>query len=241
MQSKTKGIILNQVKYNDSSSIVSIYTRVFGRVSYVVRGTNKKKSVCRTALLQPLSIVEIDVNHNPKKEIQGIRDMRIALPFYQIPYDPVKNCLALFITEILNKTLKHSECDEDLYNFIESSVCELDACREGIGNFHFVFMAMLAKRLGFAPDVMKINGSQYFDMLNGIFESTKPQHIHYLPPETSDIFKKILKMDYDCLNQLTITRNQRAEMLAHFVEYYKLHITDFNSLNSLDILHKLWE
>ena len=82
MQAKTTGIILNQVKYSDSQSIVNIYTREFGRMSYVVRGVNRKKSAARPALLQPLSIVEIDVYHNPKKDIQNIRDMRVSVPFH---------------------------------------------------------------------------------------------------------------------------------------------------------------
>ena len=241
MQAKTTGIILNQIKYTDSSLIVNIYTREFGRISYMVRGANKKKSACRAALLQPLSIVEIDVAHNPKKDIQSIRDMRVAVPFYHIPYDPVKNCLALFMTEVLHKILKHSENDNDLFNFIENSVCELDKCKEGVGNFHLVFMAKLANRLGFAPDVKELTKSQYFDMLNGVFGNSRPEHIHYLQPETSGIFRKIMKMDYNGLNELPMTRKQRADMLNHFIEYYKLHLADFHSLHSVDVLHKLWE
>ena len=241
MQAKTTGIILHQVKYNDNQSIVSIYTREFGRISYMVRGANKKKSACRAALLQPLSIVEIDVSHNPKKEIQSIRDMRIAVPFCHIPYNPVKNCLALFMTEVLHKILKHSENDEELYLFIENSVRELDECKEGIGNFHLVFLAQLANRLGFAPDVAEMNSMQYFDMMNGVFRNTRPDHVHYLPPETAGVFSRIVRMDYNGLNELPMTRIQRADMLNHFIEYYKLHLADFHSLHSVDVLHKLWE
>lgn len=241
MQSKTTGIILHQVKYSDSQSIVSIYTREFGRVSYMVRGANKKKSACRAALLQPLSIVEIDVNHNPKKEIQNIRDMRISVPFLQIPYDPVKNCLALFMTEVLHKTLKHSENDEDLYNFIENSVCELDACSEGVGNFHLVFLAGLAKQLGFAPDSLNVNGFRYFDLLNGVFVRNQPEHVHFLEGGQADTFRSILNLDYGCLNNIPMNRLQRAEILNNFVEYYRLHLADFHSLHSIEVLHKLWE
>ena len=79
MQAKTTGIILHQVKYSDSQSIVSIYTREFGRMSYMVRGANRKKSATRSALLQPLSIVEIDVSHNPKKDIQSIKSFLIEI------------------------------------------------------------------------------------------------------------------------------------------------------------------
>lgn len=241
MQAKTTGIILNQVKYSDSKSIVSIYTREFGRMSYMVRGANKKKSVCRSALLQPLSIVEIDVNHNPKREIQSIRDMRVAIPFYQIPYDPIKNCLALFITEVLHKTLKHSESDEKLYRFIENSVRELDKCEVGLGNFHLVFMAGLAKQLGFAPNTKSDNGFRYFDMMNGVFVENKPQHAHFLEDSHAETFKNIMKLDYECLNTLPMNRIQRAQVLDSFVEYFKLHLADFHSLNSIEVLHKLWE
>lgn len=241
MQAKTTGIILHQVKYSDSQSIVSIYTREFGRMSYMVRGANRKKSATRSALLQPLSIVEIDVSHNPKKDIQSIKDIRIAIPFYHIPYDPVKNGLALFMTEVLQKTLKHSENDKELYNFIENSVCQLDKCEEGIGNFHLVFMAGLARRLGFAPDMLNDNGYKFFDMMNGIFERSQPLHAHFLEGKQAETFKSIMELDYDCLNSLPMNRIQRAGVLTNFVEYYKLHLTDFQSLHSIEVMHKLWE
>lgn len=241
MQAKTTGIILHQVKYSDSQSIVSIYTREFGRMSYMVRGANRKKSATRSALLQPLSIVEIDVSHNPKKDIQSIKDIRIAIPFYHIPYDPVKNGLALFMTELLQKTLKHSENDKELYNFIENSVCQLDKCEEGIGNFHLVFMAGLARRLGFAPDMLNGNGYKFFDMMNGIFERSQPLHAHFLEGKQAETFKSIMELDYDCLNSLPMNRIQRAGVLTNFVEYYKLHLTDFQSLHSIEVMHKLWE
>lgn len=241
MQAKTTGIILHQVKYSDSQSIVSIYTREFGRMSYMVRGANRKKSATRSALLQPLSIVEIDVSHNPKKDIQSIKDIRIAIPFYHIPYDPVKNGLALFMTELLQKTLKHSENDKELYNFIENSVCQLDKCEEGIGNFHLVFMVGLAHRLGFAPDMLNDNGYKFFDMMNGIFERSQPLHAHFLEGKQAETFKSIMELDYDCLNSLPMNRIQRAGVLTNFVEYYKLHLTDFQSLHSIEVMHKLWE
>lgn len=241
MQAKTTGIILHQVKYSDSQSIVSIYTREFGRMSYMVRGANRKKSATRSALLQPLSIVEIDVSHNPKKDIQSIKDIRIAIPFYHIPYDPVKNGLALFMTELLQKTLKHSENDKELYNFIENSVCQLDKCEEGIGNFHLVFMAGLARRLGFAPDMLNDNGYKFFDMMNGIFERSQPLHAHFLEGKQAETFKSIMELDYNCLNSLPMNRIQRAGVLTNFVEYYKLHLTDFQSLHSIEVMHKLWE
>lgn len=241
MQAKTTGIILHQVKHTDSSSIVTIYTREFGRVAYMVRGANKKKSACRAALMQPLSIVEMNVTHHPKKEIQNIRDMRIAIPFTQIPFDPVKNGIALFITEVLYKTLKHAVSDEELFCFIESSICELDLCQKGVGNFHLVFMAGLAKRLGFAPNVEHVENPRYFDMVNGVFEVQKPLHFHFLEADSALLFKDIMCVDYDFLHTLSITRKKRTEALYSLVDYFKIHLPEFHSLKSISVLQELWQ
>ena len=63
MQVKTNGIVLHSIKYSDSATIVTMYTRQFGRVSYMVNAVNKKKSVYRASFLHPLSILELDVFH----------------------------------------------------------------------------------------------------------------------------------------------------------------------------------
>jgi len=241
MQVKTTGVILHQVRYADTTSIVSIYTREFGRMSYFVRGANKKKSACRPALLQPLSVVEIEAVHSPKRTIHTIREMRVAIPFYEIPFDQVKIALALFIAEILHKTLKHSENDDDLYNFIEDSIRELDACNEGLGNFHLVFMMQLSHHLGFAPNMENPLQAEYFDLLNGIFIHQAPSHIHFLNPETTNTFKTLMTLDYSNLKTMKLNRSERSELLDRLVEYYQLHLSDFNPIASLDILHKLWE
>ncbi len=241
MQTKTRGVILHQVKYSDSAGIVNIYTRNFGRVPYMVRGINSKRSATRAALLQPLSLVDIEVNHNPKREIQSIKEMRIAVPYREIPFDPVKNAIALFMAEVLHKALRHTGKDEELFDFVEKSVLQLDSCGEGVGNFHLAFMSGLAETLGFSPQMSNGEQCQYFDMMNGIFDTQRPQHLHYLQGEASLRFRLLMQINYETLNILPLTRRQRAESLDNLVEYFRLHLPDFHALHSVDVMHKLWD
>ena len=128
MQEKTSGIVLHSIKYSDSATIVTIYTSQFGRVSYMVHGANKKKSVFRSAFLQPLSIVELDVVHLPGKDLQRVKDVRIAYPFTRVPFDPIKNSLALFLSEVLFRTLRQTEPDESLFLFLDNSIFNSNFC-----------------------------------------------------------------------------------------------------------------
>ena len=240
MQVKTSGIILHSLKYTDSTTIITVYTRQFGKVTYMVRGVNKKRSVNPAAILQPLSLVEMDVYHTPGKNIQRLKEMRMEHPFSGIPFDPVKNSLALFISEVLFRTLRQTEPDDSLYLFIENSILQLDCTVKGISNFHLVFLLKLTRYLGFEPnqDDEQVN---YFDLMNGVFLKEKPLHTHFTLPEVSSDFIRVLNADYSNMHNLAFTRARRAGLIQSIVEYYQLHIPDFHGLHSLSVLQSLFD
>ena len=237
---KTNGIVLHSLKYNDNSTIVSIYTSHFGRISYMVHGVNKKKAKFRASFLQPLSIVEIDVYHAPAKNLQSIKDIRSVYPFVGIPFHPIKNSLALFISEILFRALKQTEPDESLYHFLENSVRALDCCDDGLANFHLVFMLKLSRYLGFAPN-SEGEEDKYFDLLNGVFIHEKPPHVHFIAANVNSDFIRIMQSDYVDMSAVSISREDRFKLLEALVEYYKLHVPEFYGLNSLPVLHALFD
>jgi DNA repair protein RecO (recombination protein O) len=240
MQAKTSGIILHSIKHTDSTSIITVYTRQFGRVSYMVHGVNKKKSVCRAAFLQPLSIVEMDVFHVPGKNIQRLKEMRMEQPLTGIPYNPIKNSLALFLSEVLFRTLRQMEPDDDLYLFLENSILQLDCTETGISNFHLVFLLKLTRYLGFNPNQDEVLGN-YFDLMNGVFLREKPAHVHFVLPEVSADFIRVLNADYATMCNLAFSRARKADLLQNIVTYYQLHIPEFNGLHSLQVLQSLFD
>jgi len=240
MQVKTSGIVLHSIKYTDSTTIITVYTRQFGKVSYMVHGINRKKSVNPAAFLQPLSLIEMDVYHIPGKNIQRSKEIRMEHPFTGIPFDPVKNALALFLSEVLYRTLRQTEPDENLYLFLENSILQLDYSESGISNFHLVFLLKLTRYLGFEPnqDDGKVN---YFDLMNGVFLNEKPAHAHFTLPEISADLIRALNADYSTMHNLSFSRARRANLLQSLVEYYQLHIPDFHGLHSLPVLQSLFD
>ncbi len=240
MQVKTRGIILHTLKYSDSASIVTVYTEQFGRVAYMVHGIYRKKSACRAALVQPLTLVELDVYHTPGKDLQRIKDLQTDFQFSSIPFNPVKNSIALFLSEILYRILRQQEPDESLFLFLENSIQQLDCCEEGVSNFHLIFLLKLTRYLGFEPNRDEEH-FRYFDLMNGVFLQEKPLHTHYILPDISTDFAAILQLDYRSMHQLGFTRERRGKLLESLIEYYKLHIPDFHGLNSIEILHSLFD
>ncbi len=238
---KTKGIVLHALKYSDTSTVVTVYTERFGRVAYMVYGVGGKRAVCRPALLQPLSLVELEVAHHPGKDMQRIREMRMAHPLEGIPFDPVKNSIALFLSEVLYRVLRRSEPDGELYAFLERSILRLDGSKGRLADFHLLFLLRLTRYLGCEPN--DEGGTQgYFDMQEGVFLLQRPVHVHYLPPEQAQDLLALLRADYDTADRLPPwPRTRRNALLENLLEYYRLHVPDFNGVQSLEVLQSLFD
>lgn len=239
MTSKTKGIVLRTMKYSDKASIVTIYTRDYGRMSYMAYGMYGKKSAAKAANFLPLSLIEITAPHHPNREIQTIKEVRTSESLPNIHQNPIKSSIALFVAELLYKTLKHPEPEIDLFDFVQDAILKLNNLDAGIANFHLVFSMQLCQFLGIQPNG-DMENPVYFDMLNGVFSPHHPQHEHVLTPAESILFLKLIQLDFDDMDSLKLSRENRNNLLDKILEYYKLHIAEFYGLNSKAVLHEIF-
>lgn len=240
MLHKTKAIVLHSVKYAESSLIVHTYTREHGRMAYIVNGTKSKKSALRNSMLQPLSLLELDTEFNPKKEIQRIKECRLDYAFQQIQYDASKNALAIFIAELIYRSLREPHADEDLFDFLYNSVCKLDSTEQGLGNFHLCFLIQFSRHMGFAPQHDSYTDSSHFDLQNGIFTSQIQAFGQYLNKFDSSIFAQLCKIDYHNMSSYSLSKDDKRNQLNHMLAYYKLHVPHFSNIKSLDIIYQLF-
>ncbi|HEY4207347.1 MAG TPA: DNA repair protein RecO, partial [Puia sp.] len=125
---KTKGMVLRTVKYGETSLIVTIFTELFGVQSYMINGVRKstRKGPGKANLFQPTAILDLVVYHNELKHLQRIREFRWGYLYRHIFFDVIKNAVALFMVELLQKCLRQPEPNADLFYFIEDAFMHLD-------------------------------------------------------------------------------------------------------------------
>jgi len=239
MLCKTKGIVLQSINYSDSSVIAQIYTELFGRQSYWLGGKGTKSKHARFSLLQPMFLVEIELDHNPKKELQRIREISIAEPLTSIPYYTVKSTMALFLTEVINKCLREIEANQNLFSFLYNSICFLDAMQKGVNNFHLLFLLNFVKLLGFEPENNFSEENPFFDLINAQFVSEN-FHIQCLSPELSKLLSLLLETSYTNIETIKLTTDQRTELLEKIIDFYQLHLHGIGEVKSLKVLHEVF-
>lgn len=237
---KTKGIVLSQVKYGDTSFIVHAYTEKFGRQTYMVKGGRSKKSTKKSNLFRPFFLLEMEVYHRDGKNIQSLKEVRLCENLNNLVFDVYKSAMVLFLTEVCTKVLREEEANKELFVFLYNSIRYLDLTEESIARFHLYFLSKLSRFLGFFPQLNWTDESTYFDMDNGFFVPEERIHAHCLGKRISNKLNVLFSTSIDRINDLLISKEEENFLLRSILNFYALQIDGFSNLKSLSVLNELF-
>jgi len=238
MTASTSAIVLSKIRYKDNDIIVKIFTREYGAISFIVKGSAKsKKSKIKFVYFQELTIVNIQFNFNPNRNLQYIKDLEIKHHYSSSHTDLVKTSVIIFLSEMLSNIITHQKKEVELYDYIEESLIWYDTNHLN-SYFHLIFLLELTKYLGFYPDISD-NHLQYFNLEEGIYESSKTSK-YSIKDVNLNLFNNILGIKFDSNHLLALNSEEKMEVLNIIITYYKLHINNFKGLKSLDIIRNTY-
>jgi len=229
MLHKTRGIALSYLRYRETSIIVKIYTEEFGLQNYIVNGVRSAKSKTnRIAFFQPLTLLYLVVYHKNKAQtLHRLSEVKCSLPFKSLPFDFVKSSMALFVTEILVKTLQEEQKDEPLFAFLSDSIQYLEVAEQHFENFHLRFLGKLAAFLGFGADHVSEIETQL----------THYQYPYVFDDATRAALQVFVLAPYDYPHSLD--RARRSQLLNALLFFYKIHLEGLGEIRSLEVLREL--
>lgn len=221
---KTGGISLSFIKYRDTSIIARILTEKFGLQTYIVNGVRSAKSKGKIALFQPLTLLDLVVYHNEKKDIQRISELKVSYPFHDIPFNFKKSSISIFLTEVLVKTLKEEEENHELFHFLSKSFELFDKMPTGFENFHVQMLLKISAFIGLDPENvenMVLHCSELFE-----FDESELKASQQLLEKPVGSFVEISRY----------TRNKLLDMI---VTYYADHFHINKELKTLEVLREV--
>ena len=237
---KTKGIVLKTVKYGETSLIATLYTELFGVQSYMVNGvrTSSRKGPGKANMFQPAAILDLVVYHNEMRQLQRIREFQWEVIYRHIFFDVLKNAVALFMVELLQKCIKQPEPNPDLFYFIEDAFLHLDAS-EGrvLANFPLFFILHLAGFFGFRIQDVYSEKKAILDLREGQFVDEPPPHGQALEGPLSYHTAQLLRVQRpEELQELALNQETRRTLLQAYQAFYALQVSDFGEMKTLPVL-----
>lgn len=237
---KTRGIVLKTIKYGETSVIAEIYTEERGLRKYIINGVRSKKARVHASLLQVMSLLDLVVYNREDRDINHIKELRPAHVYQTLPFELKKSALALFMAEMIRKTIHGSEENKPLFAFLFDVFQYLDETTEPVGNVHLYFLLELSAFLGFLPAGEYDAETPLFDLQEGMFVADIPNHAYYLEEQGSKLFHELLHCSLAQSYMIKMTPVQRRVLLQSLLDYYKLHMDFLPDIHSHQILHEIF-
>ncbi|MCK9448720.1 MAG: DNA repair protein RecO [Bacteroidales bacterium] len=239
MSSQNRGIVLQHIRYGDSSLIVRIYTESHGLQSFMIKGAYKRKSRFKPALFQPLSLLAFEAVIHPTRELQFMSEATLEKPFYSFTSNIKKSTIIIFLSELLSRTLKEHTTNPSLFSFLSHSLEWFDLRKEKFSDFHLYFIIELSRHLGFYPKTDQYNTGYLFDIIDGEFKPSHQLNLHTLSAENSQYLYKLCQTRLDNIETLGFSREIRRSLLDNLLIFYQHHVPGFGKLHAHEIVSQL--
>lgn len=238
---KTKGIVLNQFKYSETSLIVNILTEDYGKMSFIINGVRKKKSKIPANYFQAFNILQLVFIESKKSDLHRITEVSTEALLSEIIFDIHKSSICMFLAEIIHISYKSSEKDEPLFQFLEQIIQFIDSAPSSqIANVHLWTLLRLMQFNGISPENNYSATLPYFNPIEGCFTNDKHKNQHIYKANLSEKISLLLATKIEDNSKVEMNRTERQELLNLMLQYLQLHLDSFKSSKSLDILTEVF-
>lgn len=202
---QTRAIILRTTDFQETSRIVAVYSREFGKVSLMAKGAKSAKSKY-LGKLDPGMLVDIVYHAKAGRSIQILSEISLIQPFHSLSYQPDRLSTRIAFTDLLNRIIEEGEQHTDLYDKCEQVLIWLNETQQDVISMFPYVMIRLAEWLGFG---IRLDLAE-----------TTSQDMFFLDPDTGS---------------LSCQPGHRAMQLSASMFSYMKHTIDMNRKEVLDM------
>lgn len=232
---KSESIVLRKTAFAENSAVVSIFTRHYGILTFLVPGMQGKSG--KAAMLQPGNILELVYYYQENKNLKRLKDMKLADGFHGYNQGPVQLQTMLFCLEILQKSLPEEQEDPSTFLFASRKLIELSQSKD-FKWFPLQFLLAFTEVSGLGLNLPQNASGGYLMLQTGSHHAMHTGHktLDYLDHKEADACRQLLLGSTVALDKLE--RRLLTEKLLNYVRY---HLFPEKELRSFPILMEVLE
>lgn len=245
---KTEGIVLKEIRYKDTSKILNIYTKKYGKVNVLARGAYRPKSQI-IANTQPFSYNEYQLYKG--KSFFYLNQGDIIDSFYSIREKMERVVFGYYILELIEKSIPDEQENEKLFLLLKKGLQVLSSLDNDFIKFIIAYELKFISFLGYKPYIDKCVGCGNATKNNIKFSITEggilccdcnsidPLSIYI----NNDIYKAMYNLLYiplEAAKDIIASKDSLYKLHQIIVEYILFNI-DRKMFNSLNLMKSLME
>lgn len=232
MQVKLSAIVLRTTPYSDSSVIVRLFTDGFGMQSYLVNGVRKKKAAITPAMLQPLTLVQVEAYQRENAGLQRIKELHVYPVLPRLQQEPLYGLAASLLAECLMRAVREDSEQPELFAWLQQQVLLLETTELPAAEL-LAILTRFTEWLGFKP---QFDGERatWFNLKEGRFEPQHDMRSVYASGTTARQLALLLVEDAFDRNDLP-----GQAYLDDLLKYYQYHLPGFSLPRSLEVVREM--
>lgn len=246
---KTEAIVLKSIKQGETSKILTLFTRTFGKMTVIAKGARSAKSKFGGSLEQ-LNYIAIVFYKKENRDIQLLSQADIILAFPDIKRNLEKMALAAAIGELVYRLEHGEEPNPRLFRLCLDALKAIDQSDDNCMNLLRAFQVRLMAIHGFYANFGKClkckdtcEGGVVFNISEGgyLCENCKSPETSgfYLSHESISALGAFQKMPFNKLNDVLPSHNSGQQVDAFIETYLRYHTEGFWQLNALKFYKKI--
>lgn len=159
---KTEAFVLKTFRYGETSKIVTLFTKDFGKMNAIVKGArNFKSKLCGT--LESMNYITAVIYLKYNRDLQLISNAEYKKSYSNIIADFDKLEVAYKVIEIMNKSLIEHYSNKLLFEILMKTFTVLNCADKNHFIYVLYFQIQLTKILGLSPDFSdNLSGNETF-------------------------------------------------------------------------------
>jgi DNA repair protein RecO (recombination protein O) len=252
---KTEAVILRSMRYRETSKIVTVFSRKFGKLRGIAKGARGPKSKFGAAL-EPMTFVSMVLYKHERRELHTISECEIVKLFPRLHADLNKINLGLIVVEFVEATVPEGEPSEAVFALLVEVLNELDLATKNIENVLYFFRLQILDLLGFRPtlhccircrkklvDIAPEEAAVSFEpRAGGVLcrncSRLYPTRIR-LRFQTVKLLRELLKRDASDVTTIELSDVSKKEMDEALALYARHHLVGLERLKTERVLRRL--
>ncbi len=143
----SEGIILNRRSFGEADRIINIFTRKYGKLSFIAKGVRRPSSKKR-GHLEVFNNISFQASSGKGMDI--LTEAQVIDNFSEIRSDLTKVAVAYYLLEVVNRTTRDGEPHEEVYELLLKYLHKLGTSNH-LKKLRTEFASFLLTLLGYWP------------------------------------------------------------------------------------------
>jgi len=244
----SEAVVISSIPQGETSKIIRLYTRDFGRVSVIAKGSRKWKNRFG-GMLEPLNHIAVVYYSKESRELQVLSQCDVINTFQGVKSDLNKLALGLSIAEIIQELTVEERGNPELFSLVTNALNALESAARNYYNYYWYFLMRFLRDSGFGLDMKSCRGCglnvdeppAFFSVSRGgvlCRECVVSESAKQMSRETHRVLQHIESGDAGLLANLIVSDRAVQEINSLMNGYFKFHFDGYTSPKAMKLFVK---